>query len=374
MAVSDGAADRYARQRIIPGWDQSRLARSTAVVVGVGALGNEVAKNLALAGVGRLILCDPDVVSVSNLSRTVLLGAGDVGRPKATVAAGTLSRLVPGLVVEPRVADLASGVGLGELADADVVLSCVDTIRARMRLLGRAALIGGPLVDGGTHPYGGEVRLRLSPDEPCFGCTLSPHERGASDLPWSCFETGSASGAGSGGPQPATIATTALVASWMSILAVHLTFGERPVYRALRIDASAGRTAPVTFERDPDCPYHRPLAEPIEIVPVTARATVGEFLSVLDGADEPLTWEEFPLPRRCSGCGHFDAPADSEKTVTDGRVVPCAHCGGLIRPVLTQRIRAAGADNRLSDLGVAQEEILPVTTQGGEYSCRRLSR
>ena len=74
----DGAERRHHRQQLIPGWDQERLAASTVIVVGVGALGNETAKNLALAGVGRLILCDPDTVSASNLSRTVLFRPEDI--------------------------------------------------------------------------------------------------------------------------------------------------------------------------------------------------------------------------------------------------------------------------------------------------------
>jgi hypothetical protein len=221
----------------------------------------------------------------------------------------------------------------------------------------------------GTHPFGGEVRLRLSPDEPCYGCTLSAHERGVSDLPWSCF------GAEPGGPQPATIATTALVASWMSLVALRVVFGQPPSYRALGIDAAGGRTAPVTFERDPDCPHHRPLAGPVEVVPVTHRATVGALLTALDPADEPLTWAEFPLPRRCGGCGRYAAGEEPRGGIgAEGRVTPCGHCGGLIRPLFSQQIRAADLGARLSDLGVAQEDVLPVRRPGGEYTCRRLSR
>src|ERR1700678_4309127 len=85
--------DRFARQRVIEGWDQDRLAAATAVVVGVGALGNEVAKNLALAGLGRLILCDFDRVDETNLSRGVLFRSTDVGRMKVDVVAETLRGL-----------------------------------------------------------------------------------------------------------------------------------------------------------------------------------------------------------------------------------------------------------------------------------------
>jgi molybdopterin/thiamine biosynthesis adenylyltransferase len=353
-------ADRYARQRIIPGWDQARLAKASVIVVGVGALGNEVAKNLALAGVGRLILCDPDTVSVSNLSRTVLLQPADVGQPKAATAAASLRTLVPGVIAEPRVADLGSGVGLGEFADAAVVLSCVDTIRARMRLLGRCALTGSPLVDGGTHPSGGEVRVRLALEDACYGCTLSAHERGVSDLPWSCFDMIT------DGPQPAHIATTALVASWATLAAINVILDTPPSYRMLAIDVVSPRTVPVVIERDPDCPLHRPLGGPIMTTPVSNQATVGQFVATLDPGDEPFAWERFSLGPRCGTCSP-SAAARSDA----GR---CGRCAGLLRERFSQRLLDANAQARLCDLGVPPEDILPVRSLGGEYTCRRLSR
>jgi molybdopterin-synthase adenylyltransferase len=368
-SASEGAADRYARQRLTPGWSQDRLTRASAAVIGVGALGNEVAKNLALSGIGRLLLCDPDTVAVSNLSRTVLFGTGDVGRPKASAAATALGVLAPDTGVQVRVADLGRGVGLGELADADVVLSCVDTIRARMRLLGRCALAGAALVDGGTHSFGGEVRLRLSPDEACYGCTLSAHERGTSDLPWSCF------GTDQNGPQPASIATTALVASWMSLAALRVILGAPPSYRVLRIDAANGRTAPVAIDRDPDCPHHHPLTGPVTTVPVTHRATIGELMATLGPDDEPFTWEQFPLGWRCGSCHSYaNETALHGGMDTNDTVLTCDHCGGLIRARFSVRLRDAPPQAHLSDLGVAPEDILAVRMPGGEYACRRLSR
>jgi molybdopterin/thiamine biosynthesis adenylyltransferase/rhodanese-related sulfurtransferase len=63
------------------------------VIVGVGGLGNVVATQLAGAGVGKLVLIDHDVVDVTNLHRQTLFSEGDVGRAKATVAAGKLQQL-----------------------------------------------------------------------------------------------------------------------------------------------------------------------------------------------------------------------------------------------------------------------------------------
>src|SRR4051794_34828877 len=80
-------ADRYGRLRLIPWWRQERLAAAKVLVVGAGALGNEVLKNIALLGVGTTYLIDFDTVETSNLSRSVLFRHGDGGRPKAEVAA-----------------------------------------------------------------------------------------------------------------------------------------------------------------------------------------------------------------------------------------------------------------------------------------------
>src|ERR1700730_6982349 len=79
--------DRYNRLRLIPWWRQDRLQAANVLVVGAGALGNEVIKNLALLGVGHVPGIDVDTVEPSNLSRSVLFRAGDGGQPKALVAA-----------------------------------------------------------------------------------------------------------------------------------------------------------------------------------------------------------------------------------------------------------------------------------------------
>ncbi|MFX0178882.1 MAG: ThiF family adenylyltransferase, partial [Candidatus Hodarchaeota archaeon] len=62
----------YARQQLIDGWDQETLESSCIMIVGVGALGCEIAKDFALMGIGKLILIDLDTIETSNLSRQML--------------------------------------------------------------------------------------------------------------------------------------------------------------------------------------------------------------------------------------------------------------------------------------------------------------
>ena len=66
----DQGADRYHRQRLISWWDQRRVAEARVLVVGAGALGTEICKLLALTGIGRVLVFDPDHIEASNLART----------------------------------------------------------------------------------------------------------------------------------------------------------------------------------------------------------------------------------------------------------------------------------------------------------------
>ena len=83
--------DRYSRLRLIAWWEQEKLAAARILVVGAGALGNEVLKNLALLGVGFVYVVDFDEIEESNLTRSVLFRKRDCGRPKATAARRTVA-------------------------------------------------------------------------------------------------------------------------------------------------------------------------------------------------------------------------------------------------------------------------------------------
>jgi len=56
-------------------WNQPALERSSVLIIGCGAVGNEVAKSLAMMGIGKLTLIDFDELEDHNLSRAVLFNA-----------------------------------------------------------------------------------------------------------------------------------------------------------------------------------------------------------------------------------------------------------------------------------------------------------
>ncbi|MEU8694011.1 ThiF family adenylyltransferase [Streptomyces sp. NPDC048665] len=323
---------RFDRHALIAGWDQRRLAGATVVLCGAGALGSQCAQALALAGVGRLVLCDPDTVSESNLSRAPLFRAADIGAPKAAVAARYLAELSPVTRVDARTAPLVSGVGLAELRDASLVVSCLDSLAARLQLAGRCLQVGAALLDGGTSAWGGEIRL-YEPDGPCFGCGLTARDRAAQDDPWSCTDA-VVPEAGASAP------VSALIGSWLAVTAVRQLCGAGPAPGVVRVDAAGGTATPVTARRDPGCPLHSRIpADLVRAVPCTAQSTAADLTGRLAPEETVMTWA--PLPGT--------APTRESTRLAD-----------------------APPRARLADLGVAPREILPVVTTGRTRGIRYL--
>jgi adenylyltransferase/sulfurtransferase len=179
-------ADRYGRLRLIPWWRQDRLAAARILVVGAGALGNEVLKNLALVGVGTLYVIDLDCVEPSNLSRSVLFRAEDGGRPKAEVAARRARELNPEIAFVPMWGDVITDLGLGLFADVDVVIGCLDNREARLWVNRQCWKVGTPWVDAGIQEIQGVVKVFVPPDSACYECAMTSRDYQLLNLRYSC--------------------------------------------------------------------------------------------------------------------------------------------------------------------------------------------
>ena len=145
------------------------------MVVGCGALGNEVLKNLALMGAEHLTVVDFDSVEQGNLSRSVLFTRADADshRFKVDVASVRLKEMNPAMDVQTICGDVAFDVGLGLIRSMDVVIGCVDNRWARYCINRLCMRAGVPWVDGGIDSLEGTVRVFI-PGRNCYACSLGP--------------------------------------------------------------------------------------------------------------------------------------------------------------------------------------------------------
>lgn len=161
--------ERYDRQVRIEGWDQENLTRAKIVVVGVGATGCEVAKNLALMGIGKLVLVDNDVVELSNLSRQMLFLDDNLGEPKAIVAADRLRKMNPLVKVEP-IFDDVRNLDESIFEEADVLVSCLDNWPVRRWLNSLAIALNKPLVDVAMEGFYANLQIVIPKKTACLEC------------------------------------------------------------------------------------------------------------------------------------------------------------------------------------------------------------
>ena len=153
---------------------QERLERANVMVVGCGALGNEVLKNLALFGVGHLVVVDFDTIEPSNLTRSILFSQahGRSPSPQGNRNGQTYPRVNPSIQVLPLECDICHDIGLGLLRQMDVVVGCVDNRWARYCLNRLCMRVGVPWVDGGIDGLEGTARAILCPARIATPATL----------------------------------------------------------------------------------------------------------------------------------------------------------------------------------------------------------
>jgi molybdopterin/thiamine biosynthesis adenylyltransferase len=163
---------RFSRFRLIGWWDQEKIRKARVLVIGAGALGNEILKNLALLGFSQIVLADLDSVDATNLSRSILYRASDVGRPKAEVAAEAVRDIFPEAQVRAITADVVHGLGLGVFAWADLVLAGLDNREARLWINRACWKMNKPWIDGAIEGINGVARVFLPGKPACYECTL----------------------------------------------------------------------------------------------------------------------------------------------------------------------------------------------------------
>ena len=160
---------------------QNQVSAAHVMVVGCGALGNEVLKNLVLMGVTHIVVVDFDIVEMGNLTRCVLFRKSDAERKrlKVEVVAERVHDMNPNMDVKTICGDIAYDVGLGLIRQMDVVIGCVDSRWARFCINRLCMRAGIPWVDGGIDGLEGTVRV-FAPGKNCYACNLGPE--GLKDL------------------------------------------------------------------------------------------------------------------------------------------------------------------------------------------------
>jgi len=168
----------WARHLILWGQEKQRTLREASVLIaGAGAIGNEVAKNLAMLGVKRLLIVDNDIVELSNTSRMIFFDRKNQGKNKAEVLARNITNKFPHVEALAWTGSLES-LPLEHLLSADVIVCGLDNVLSRIYLAQISRRYSVPMVDGGIVGYQGRVQVYAPPDTPCPLCGFPSSDYG----------------------------------------------------------------------------------------------------------------------------------------------------------------------------------------------------
>jgi len=170
--LSDINSSRYSRFDIIPWWNKNILQNSKVLVIGCGALGNEIVKNLAMTGVGHIFVVDMDKVELSNLTRSVLFRKEDIGICKAETVCKRAKEINDEIEIKYFDGNVFE-LGLGIFKEMDIVICGLDNREARLYVNQSCRKVSTPWIDGAIEVLSGVARGFFTNDKACYECTFS---------------------------------------------------------------------------------------------------------------------------------------------------------------------------------------------------------
>ena len=358
---------RYDRQELITWWDQTVLRNAKVLVVGAGALGNEVIKNLTLLGVGNITVVDMDTVSTSNLSRCVFFREGDEGKEKAVLVAERAGDLNPDVRVEGRVSYVQAR-GAGWVRNFDLVIGCLDNREARVWVNQACRKFGITWIDGAIEGIRGVVKV-FPPSGACYECTLGEVDRSILEKRKTCSLLTAEEV--SLGKVPTTATTSSVVAGLQTQEAIRiLNGGESPLNnKGWFLIGESFDTYTVDYQIDEWCQAHEDYRDFTPIVnsgTATLRAIVPEGISVDNGE---FQFEEMMVRGgRCFECD-TSLTINRISTALTAADIACLTCGEAMGLDATLTI---GGNDELLDatidsLGLATFDVVTFRTADTAY-------
>ncbi|UCH97791.1 MAG: amino acid adenylation domain-containing protein, partial [Candidatus Aminicenantes bacterium] len=164
---------RYNRQLMLHKWgieEQEKLKSTTVFAAGAGGSGSPLIMQLALMGIGTIIVCDFDEVELSNLNRQLLHDESRIGINKALSAQMTVKRINPNVKVIP-ISQKLTRENVHELVgEAEIIFDNLDDLEAKFILSEYAVAHQVPHVISSMIDLNAYAAVFHSPPTPCFHC------------------------------------------------------------------------------------------------------------------------------------------------------------------------------------------------------------
>jgi len=362
--------DRLGTFDFISWWEREKVQNAKVMVVGAGALGNEVIKNLALMGVGHLFIVDFDKIEAANLSRSVLFRETDNNRSKAEIAAARAKAINPQVHVQYLNGDVTAQLGLGIIRRMDAIIGCLDNREARLAVNRFAYWMNKPWVDGAIQELLGLVRVFVPGQGACYECTLTEQALRDLSMRYSCPLLARANILLGKVPTTPTIAS--IIGGMQAQDALKLIHGI-PVEagKVVHFNGMANEMHTAAYNVREDCESHWTYGEITELPARAERSTIDDLLRIAC-ADLGLNAvieldQELITKLECPNCHTVDEVLRPLSAVSF-EAAHCPTCGILREATMTHLITGDESflHRTLASVGVPALHILRANN-GQEY-------
>lgn len=167
------------RTELLLGEGCKRLGAASVAVFGLGGVGSYAAEALARAGVGKLLLCDGDRVSVSNINRQLCALRSTVGELKTRAVAERLRDINPELELCLLERFVTPEESLDILSGYSYVADCIDDVPAKLAIISSAKRNGVDIISAlGCGNRLDPEKLTVTDIYKTSGCPLARSLRG----------------------------------------------------------------------------------------------------------------------------------------------------------------------------------------------------
>ncbi len=373
--------DRFSRLLAMSSYPAESVMNARVVVGGVGALGNELVKNLCLLGFRHIHLIDKDSIERSNLTRSVLFSERDVGKSKVQVAAESARRIYNDVRVSGHFGDVAD-VGFGVYRRADLIFSDFDGFYPRIFINEAALKVKKPWIDAalGINPQRGSVMLynASNNESACFVCRIGVETAvrelldsegliGCQNLDSKRIEAGFVP------TSPTTSAAIAAIQTQAGLDLLRLGVSDENPWTktGLSLDLGSLLSTRLKLKKVNGCPGHHPgksiaagsffMAEHWKSKQTTvaeAFTDVRRFMEIGDDVELYLQYHTlFKGIEHCLDCGAevsvFSPVYVTESRKKRGDPILCSHCGSS----------NLESDNELGEFSAVEEKEFPGSEQ-----------
>jgi molybdopterin/thiamine biosynthesis adenylyltransferase len=370
--ITDPTRDRYRALAFNSAWKLETIRNASALIVGAGALGNEVGKNLALMGLRTIVIVDRDTVEVANLTRSVFFRENDHGRSKAEVLAERLIDLNPEVNVVALTGDIDQVLGLGLVRRMDMIFSCLDNRLARRSVNRACQKLGKSWVDGSMENLLGDVTVYVPDEGPCYECSLTTIDLEIIAKATSCQHIALQNLAVGKIP---TISTMGSIISALQVQeALKLLHGMRKASQfgsRFVVNCVSNDFYVTGSERKEDCDGHFRYGDVIEMPDWRVDHTSGQqilahFAQTCSSKAHLRLGREIVVGLRCHHCGETEELGQAVQLLSEA-ALGCPKCGEPREPVTTNIIvgNETFSEWPLSRMGIPKLDILEVRSAEG---------